>query len=33
MDFILAYSIFVAFIFLIWMVFVVRMYRELNKKQ
>lgn len=33
MDFILAYSIFVALIFLVWMVFVVRMYRELNKKQ
>ncbi len=33
MDFILAYSIFVGFIFLIWMIFVVRMYKELNKKQ
>lgn len=32
MDFILAYSIFVGVIFLVWMVFVIRMYRELNKK-
>jgi hypothetical protein len=33
MDFILAYSIFVAIIFFIWMLFVIRMYREFNKKQ
>jgi hypothetical protein len=32
MDFILAYSIFVGVIFLVWMLFIIRMYKELNKK-
>lgn len=32
MDFILAYSLFVGAIFLVWMIFVIRMYKELNKK-
>lgn len=31
MDFILIYSIVVAIIFAIWMVFVVRMYNEMDK--
>jgi len=31
MDFILLYSIIVGIIFLIWLVFVVRMYHEMNK--
>lgn len=31
MDFILLYSIIVGIIFFIWLVFVVRMYNEMNK--
>lgn len=31
MDFILIYSIVVAFIFVIWMLFVVKMYNEMDK--
>jgi len=30
-DFIFIYSVVVAIIFLIWLVFVIRMYNELNK--
>lgn len=33
MDLILAYSIFVGIIFLIWMLFIIRMYKEMNKEQ
>ncbi|KPM31495.1 Hypothetical protein I595_2762 [Croceitalea dokdonensis DOKDO 023] len=31
MNFILAYSIFVALVFIIWLVFVAKMYRKLDK--
>ena len=30
MDFILFYSIFVAIVFMVWMLFVIRMYRKLK---
>ncbi len=32
MDFVLVYSILVAIIFLVWLVFVARMYRKMNDK-
>lgn len=31
MDFILLYSILVAVIFMVWLLFVIRMYREMGK--
>ncbi len=31
MDFIVLYAIFVSIVFMLWMVFVVQMYRKLNK--
>lgn len=30
MDFILAYSIFVGVVFMMWLLFVIRMYKKLN---
>lgn len=33
MDFVLIYSIFVGIIFLLWLLFVIRMYQKLTEKE